>query len=165
MSLIYILRFVKYLWLNCGKFWCIIYSNYIVWRIIMIDKLRRFMYGRNGTDKLCFALIITSMVISLASRIAGNYWVQMPAYMLLIWTIFRMLSKNIQARRKENTAFLKIWNPIVKWFKLCYNRVRDIRSYRYYSCPNCKNALRVPKGKGKITITCPVCKTRFDKKT
>lgn len=131
----------------------------------MMEKLRRFMYGRYGTDQLNIALVIASMVISLISRIFGSFWGQLPAYLILIWVIVRMMSKNRAARMKENAVFLKLWNPIVKWFRLQYNRLRDIKTHRYFTCPNCKNTLRVPKGKGEITITCPVCKTRFDKKT
>ena len=131
----------------------------------MMEKLRRFMYGRYGTDQLNIALVIAAMVISLISRIFGSFWGQLPAYLILIWVIVRMMSKNRAARMKENAVFLKLWNPIAKWFRLQYNRLRDIKTHRYFTCPNCKNALRVPKGKGEITITCPVCKTRFDKKT
>ena len=76
-----------------------------------------------------------------------------------------MFSKNTQARYKENTAFLKLWNPVEKWGRLQYNKLRDIKTHRYFHCPNCKNTLRVPKGKGEITITCPVCKHKFDRKT
>lgn len=131
----------------------------------MMEKLRRFMYGRYGTDQLNIALVIAAMVISLISRIFGSFWGQLPAYLILIWVIVRMMSKNRAARMKENAVFLKLWNPIAKWFRLQYNRLRDIKTHRYFTCPNCKNTLRVPKGKGEITITCPVCKTRFDKKT
>jgi hypothetical protein len=131
----------------------------------MVEKLRRFMYGRYGTDNLCIALVIASMVITLTARITGIVWIQIPSYLLLIIALFRMLSKNIEARRRENTVFLKYWNPVKKLFKLSCNRIKDIRTHRYFSCPGCKNSLRVPKGKGEITITCPVCKTRFDKKT
>ena len=131
----------------------------------MMEKLRRFMYGRYGTDQLNIALVIAAMVISLISRIFGSFWGQLPAYLILIWVIVRMMSKKRAARMKENAVFLKLWNPIAKWFRLQYNRLRDIKTHRYFTCPNCKNALRVPKGKGEITITCPVCKTRFDKKT
>ena len=131
----------------------------------MMEKLRRFMYGRYGTDQLNIALVIAAMVISLISRIFGSFWGQLPAYLILIWVIVRMMSKNRAARMKENAVFLKLWNPIAKWFRLQYNRLRDIKTHRYFTCPNCKNTLRVPKGKGEITITCPVCKTHFDKKT
>lgn len=131
----------------------------------MMEKLRRFMYGRYGADKLCVALIILSMLLSLVAGAFRNVIVQILAYLPVIWALFRMFSKNTQARYKENLVFLKLWNPVEKWGKLQYNKLRDIKTHRYFSCPNCKNTLRVPKGKGEITITCPVCKHRFDRKT
>ena len=123
------------------------------------------MYGRYGVDELCYALVIFGMVFTFTARVSNIIWFQIPAYLALIWAIFRIFSKNQKARSGERAAFLKVWNPVKKWFKLQYNRLRDIKTHRYFSCPNCKNTLRVPKGKGEITITCPVCKTKFDKKT
>lgn len=123
------------------------------------------MYGRYGVDELCYALVILGMVFTFTARVSGIIWFQIPAYLALIWAIFRIFSKNQKARSGERTAFLKVWNPVKKWFRLQYNRLRDIKTHRYFTCPNCKNTLRVPKGKGEITITCPVCKAKFDKKT
>ena len=123
------------------------------------------MYGRYGVDELCYALVILGMVFTLTARVSGIIWFQIPAYLALIWAIFRIFSKNQKARSGERAAFLKVWNPVKKWFRLQYNRLRDIKTHRYFTCPNCKNTLRVPKGKGEITITCPVCKAKFDKKT
>ena len=123
------------------------------------------MYGRYGVDELCYALVILGMVFTFTARVSGIIWFQIPAYLALIWTIFRIFSKNQKARSGERAAFLKVWNPVKKWFRLQYNRLRDIKTHRYFTCPNCKNTLRVPKGKGEITITCPVCKAKFDKKT
>lgn len=133
--------------------------------VYIMDKLRRFMYGRYGVDELCYALVILGMVFTFTARVSGIIWFQIPAYLALIWAIFRIFSKNQKARSGERAAFLKVWNPVKKWFKLQYNRLRDIKTHRYFTCPNCKNTLRVPKGKGEITITCPVCKAKFDKKT
>lgn len=133
--------------------------------VYIMDKLRRFMYGRYGVDELCYALVILGMVFTFTARVSGIIWFQIPAYLALIWAIFRIFSKNQKARSGERAAFLKVWNPVKKWFRLQYNRIRDIKTHRYFTCPNCKNTLRVPKGKGEITITCPVCKTKFDKKT
>ncbi|MDY4433875.1 MAG: hypothetical protein SPF08_01800 [Candidatus Flemingibacterium sp.] len=130
-----------------------------------MDKLRRFMYGRYGVDELCYALVILGMVFTFTARVSGIIWFQIPAYLALIWAIFRIFSKNQKARSGERAAFLKVWNPVKKWFRLQYNRIRDIKTHRYFTCPNCKNTLRVPKGKGEITIICPVCKAKFDKKT
>lgn len=133
--------------------------------VYIMDKLRRFMYGRYGVDELCYALVILGMVFTFTARVSGIIWFQIPAYLALIWAIFRIFSKNQKARSGERAAFLKVWNPVKKWFRLQYNRIRDIKTHRYFTCPNCKNTLRVPKGKGEITITCPVCKAKFDKKT
>lgn len=123
------------------------------------------MYGRYGVDELCYVLVILGMVFTFTARVSGIIWFQIPAYLALIWAIFRIFSKNQKARSGERAAFLKVWNPVKKWFRLQYNRIRDIKTHRYFTCPNCKNTLRVPKGKGEITITCPVCKAKFDKKT
>ena len=123
------------------------------------------MYGRYGVDELCYALVILGMVVTFTARVSGIIRFQIPAYPALTWAIFRIFSKNQKARSGERAAFLKVWNPVKKWFRLQYNRIRDIKTHRYFTCPNCKNTLRVPKGKGEITITCPVCKAKFDKKT
>ncbi len=135
------------------------------------EKFIGFMYGRYGIDKLGYAIIIVSMVLSLTSSLIGavsetaSYVLWIISYILLGVEIFRMFSRNLYARRRENERFIGIWKPIKKWFKLQYNRIKDIKTHHYFSCPNCKNNLRVPKGRGTITITCPVCKTKFDRKS
>ncbi|MBQ8552444.1 MAG: hypothetical protein IJ428_06490 [Clostridia bacterium] len=131
----------------------------------------KFFWGRYGIDPLGYAIIIISMVLSFTSSLLGgvseiaSYALWIISYVLLALEIFRMLSRNLYARRRENDKFMGIWKPIKKWFKLQYNRIKDIKTHRYFSCPNCKNNLRVPKGRGTITITCPVCKTKFDRKS
>ena len=130
----------------------------------MMEKLRRFLSGRYGTDQLCIALVIVSMAIALIGRIAESFFVQIPAYLLLIWALVRSTSRNFAARRHENEIFMRFWSPVEKWFRLQKNRFRDRKTHRYLVCPKCRNTLRVPKGRGEITITCPVCKERFDRK-
>lgn len=131
----------------------------------------RFFWGRYGIDTLGYFLVIASMVISLSSSFVGlfsniaSFVIWVLSYLCLGWAIFRMLSRNIYARRNENQKFLGFWKPVKKWFKLQYNRAKDIRTHKYFACPSCKNNLRVPKGRGEITVTCPVCKTKFDRKT
>lgn len=133
--------------------------------------LARFFYGRYGVDKLGYVMLISSMILSLASSLISIKYLiaslvlHFLSSLLLIWMAFRMLSRNTQARYTENMKFLGFWNKIKKWFKLQKNRIKDIKTHRYFACPNCKNNLRVPKGRGEITITCPVCKTKFDRKT
>ena len=135
------------------------------------NTLARFFWGRYGADKLGYAILILSMVLSLASSLSASESAVVPlilyliSYGLLILMLWRMLSKNTAARARENAKFLGIFARVKKWFKLQYSRMRDIRTHRYFACPNCKNNLRVPKGRGEITITCPVCKAKFDRRT
>lgn len=123
------------------------------------DALRRFMSGRYGTDSLNKALLISAVICLLLGWLGGSYiaaWMSMfnlLAYVPLIWSIVRMYSRNIEARRRENAA----------WQRL-RSRLRD-RNNRYFRCPRCRQTVRVPRGKGKINIRCPKCGERFIKKT
>ncbi len=138
-----------------------------------MDKLRRFFDGRFGMDELGTAIIIVSMLFALAGNISGSFFVQIPTYLLIAWEIVRYMSRNLSARQHENEVFKRyaakldkrLIKPIVKWFKLQKNRFRDRKTHKYFSCPDCKSALRVPKGKGEITITCPVCGKKLDRRT
>jgi hypothetical protein len=86
-------------------------------------------------------------------------------YIPLLIGYFRVLSKNISKRYQENVRFMKLWNPTKNWILKKVNRLRDMRTHRYYKCPKCSQTLRVPKGKGKIRIFCPICKSEFRKKS
>ena len=116
----------------------------------MMDRIARFLYGRYGSDQLNIALIILYL----------GYLCYIP----LGFSVFRMLSRNIEARRKENLMFLKIVWPFKNWTQYTSRKVKD-KTHKYYKCPKCKAVLRVPKGRGKIQITCAKCKHEFIKKT
>ena len=75
------------------------------------------------------------------------------SYATLIIALVRCFSRNTYKRYQENRRFL-----------LLMDRIKD-RNNRYYSCPKCRQTVRVPKGKGKIAITCPKCREKFIKKT
>ena len=115
--------------------------------------LQRFMQGRYGTDKLNTALLILGMILCLVGSFADKMLVYDLAYVPLVYGMFRMFSRNIEARRAENAAFERL-----------LRRLRD-RSHRYFRCPKCRQTVRVPKGKGKISIRCPKCGENFIKKT
>ncbi len=129
-----------------------------------MNGLRRFMYGRNGVDQLNLALLVFSVLLMVITAFIPIYWVRLIEYVPLIWCLFRMLSKNIVARRAENYKFITIWNKVKGFFSGVSLRFKD-KTHRYFKCPSCKTVVRVPKGKGKILITCPRCKTRFEKKS
>ena len=129
------------------------------------NSMRRFMYGRYGTDQLNMALLIISLVLSLVSSILSIFFsnslafsivylfVSLLTYVLLFFAIFRIFSRNIYKRRRENQKFLNGWN-----------RIRD-RKHRYFRCPQCHQTVRVPRNRGKINIRCPNCGEKFIKKT
>lgn len=121
------------------------------------DGLRRFMTGRYGTDKLNMAILMVALVVCLISgfvRVAAvNLLLTAVSYALMIWAICRSFSRNTYKRYQENRKFLQF-----------FDRLRD-RDHRYYDCPRCRQNVRVPRGKGKIAITCPRCKEKFIRKT
>ena len=119
--------------------------------------IRQFMTGRYGTDKLSLTLLVAAMVLSILSSFMGtsllNPVLTLLSYGLMFWAIFRVFSRNTYARYEENRKFLRF-----------FDQLKD-RTHRYFSCPKCRQTVRVPRGKGKIAITCPRCKERFIKKT
>ncbi len=117
------------------------------------EKFRQFMYGRYGSDKLNLFLLGLGVALCLLSSFSRLYFLGIFAYIPLIWAIFRMYSRNIYKRQRENRQFLQF-----------FTRLRD-RQNRYFACPRCRQRVRVPRGKGKIVIKCPSCGERFAKKT
>lgn len=119
--------------------------------------LRRFMQGRYGSDKLNTTILMVALVLVLVYTFLPFGPVQLIlwilSYVLMIWAIFRMLSRNTYRRYQENRRFLQFVDGI-----------RD-REHRYYDCPNCHQRVRVPRGKGKISISCPKCREKFIRKT
>ena len=127
--------------------------------------LRNFMIGRYGVDQLYIALFITSIVISLLSGIPGLGLLSILSYICLGYAVFRMLSRNITKRRRENDVFLRYWWPVRHKITTKFRQFKSRKTHKFFKCPGCKNMLRVPKGKGKIQITCPKCGERFEKKS
>ena len=119
--------------------------------------LRRFMMGRYGTDKLNMVILGAGLIVSLISMfihfIPANLVLTTLSYGLMGWAIFRTLSRNTYKRYQENRKYLML-----------VQRLKD-REHRYFDCPRCRQQVRVPRGKGKIAISCPKCKERFIKKT
>lgn len=119
--------------------------------------LRGFMAGRYGTDKLNMVILSVGLAVSLLSVLFRhppvNLLLVVLSYGLMIWAIFRTLSRNTYKRYQENRKFLQL-----------VDRAKD-RNNRYFDCPKCRQLVRVPRGKGKISITCPRCREKFIRKT
>ena len=119
--------------------------------------MRRFMTGRYGTDKLNMVILSAGLIACLLSLFIRlplvNLILTLLSYGLMIWAIFRALSRNTYKRYRENSRYLTF-----------LKRFQD-KEHRYYCCPRCHQSVRVPRGKGKIAITCPKCKEKFIRKT
>jgi len=115
------------------------------------------MIGRYGPDHLGIAMIIVAFIFSLLNILLWYTPFLFISYLIFILAILRMLSRNIPHRRAENDKFIKFWWPVRTKIKNIITKIKDKRKYKYYKCPTCKTKLRVPKGKGKIRITCPKC--------
>ena len=128
------------------------------------NALQRFMYGRYGNDQFNLFLIGTYLVLYLLFVLTGFaplYWLSL---VLIAYSLFRLLSRNPARRRSENARFLSIVNPVLRWLRLRRTIHRD-KEHRDFKCPNCGQQLRVPRGKGKITVTCRGCGASFQEKS
>jgi hypothetical protein len=122
-----------------------------------VNSIQRMMMGRYGHDRLNVALLVVGLIMTVISMFVRVKLVVLVttllSYVFLILALIRCFSRNTYKRYNENRRFL-----------LLVDRIKD-RSHRYYSCPKCRQTVRVPRGKGKIAITCPKCREKFIKKT
>ncbi len=141
----------------------------------MKERLRRFMEGRYGADELnkfltiCgWVLLLVGFVLSgIDSRgalISGSVLVTL-SWAFLVLSLLRTLSKKTSQRASENYKYFVYKNQFLGWFRRLKVRWQDRKVHRYFRCPQCRATVRVPKGKGKIRITCPHCKHQFVKKS
>ena len=126
------------------------------------NALSRFMYGRNGPDQLSLAMVWSALLLDIVGAFIKNETVGgligLVSSVLLFVSLFRIFSRNLYKRRTENTKFLeKIWWPIKRKFGKAKQQTQD-KEHKYFTCPNCRTVCRVPRGKGKIVITCPKCR-------
>lgn len=124
------------------------------------EKIMRFMVGRYGPDQFGKFLNVTTLIIigvsillSFFSKVA-SYVLYIIALALMVYSYYRMFSKQIYKRAAENRKFLNIQSLF-----------KQLKTHCFFQCPKCKTKVRVPRGKGKICITCPKCKEEFIKKT
>ncbi|GHU82792.1 Zn-finger containing protein [Clostridia bacterium] len=131
----------------------------------MRARFERFMYGRYGQDDLSRFVSIFALVLWGVSLFTGWTLLYSLALALLVVGVFRTFSRNIEKRRQENLWFLGVKGRVSRFVVQSKTRVAQRKTHRYYKCPSCKQLLRVPKGKGSISINCPKCHTTFERKS
>lgn len=120
------------------------------------SALLRFMAGRYGTDQLNSVILWSGVILLLVSMFLDgwlSFVLWLLAYVCMGLALYRTFSRQTYKRYQENRRFQSF-----------LERLKD-RDHRYFACPKCKQSVRVPKGKGKIAITCPKCQEKFIKKT
>ena len=127
------------------------------------ERMRVFMYGRYGFDELTMFLSVSALILAAVSAFFPP--LALLAFLPLIWSIFRTYSRNIARRCAERDAYLKYLGKVKRYISLRRDMWRDRKTHVYFKCPVCRSYLRVPKGKGEITVTCPVCHSKTDRKT
>lgn len=126
-----------------------------------MDWLRRLMYGRYGVDKLNIALLILNILMDVIAGLLEFRPLRLVALLFVALAIYRMLSRNISARYAENQKFLAYYNPAAAWVKAKWSMLKGMRTHKFFRCPACSQKLRVPRGKGRISVTCTKCRTTF----
>ncbi len=125
------------------------------------------MIGRYGADQLWRALMIFYLLAIVITNIVyrfskiAYYSLSVLSLAIIIFAVFRVFSKNIEARRKENQEWLKITGRIRQKFIFAKERNKQKKTHKFVKCKQCKKVLRLPKNKGKLNVSCPHCKNQF----
>lgn len=134
------------------------------------ERIARFMYGRCGMDPLgrflaiaALVLLVAAMLFSGVAIVHSILW--LCAMAALVWCYVRALSRKYDKRRAENDKYLRARAAVTRWFSSLKARWTQRRDYRFFRCPSCHALLRVPKGKGRIQLTCRKCGNRFERKS
>lgn len=130
-----------------------------------MNWLRKFMAGRYGVDQLSIFLIVVSLITLIISRVFKLNFLNIISLVLLVYAYYRAFSKKVYKRSFENTKFLNATYPIRSKFRSLVNKVKGLKEYKYFKCSECNQEVRVPRGKGKIVLTCPKCKNKMTRRT
>lgn len=123
------------------------------------------MIGRYGTDQLGQFLLIMAIISMVISMLFNTPIFNTLSILLLVLSYYRMLSKNHSRRYAENMKYLQYFGKVTGFFKAKKRYAVQLKDFHIYKCPSCKQKIRIPRKKGRISITCPKCRTEFIKKS
>ena len=113
-------------------------------------KIQKFMQGRNGVDELNRILLYAVLVLYVLSIILQYLVLDYLAFSGVLYLLYRTLSRNLYVRREEN-------RKVVTWLETTRIKMEQRKDYKIFKCKGCGRNIRVPRGKGKIEVTCPMC--------
>ncbi len=129
-------------------------------------RVTNWMRGRYGVDELTNFLIYVAMILVIINLFVRNYVLSIICAAIIIYAYWRIMSKNVAARRDENEHFFSgAMRPLRAWMRDPQAAFKEARSYKHVQCPDCGQRIRVPRGKGKIRVTCPKCSKKFEAKS
>lgn len=128
------------------------------------ESFRKFMIGRRGADELSLVLLVVGLVLSMLSSITRVGLFYLIGLVLYGLSIYRMFSRNIEKRYAENMKFKRLWQNSGASVRQFVNRVKNMRKYKYFKCPECHARLRLPRKVGEVTVTCGKCRHAFKQK-
>lgn len=126
--------------------------------------MARFMTGRNGMDNISWDALKACIALVVVNLFLGSPVLRLLSDALLIYALFRVLSRNIAKRQAENSRYMVFYEKVSREVKQFFLRLKGMKTYKYFRCPSCRNRLRMKRGAGEKTITCPVCRHQFTQK-
>lgn len=123
------------------------------------------MAGRYGTDDLSKFMLASAVVLMVLNIFLRIPLLNSLVVIILALVYVRMFSRNIQKRYQENLKYIELKQRFIGFFKADQKSASKDSAYHIYRCPKCRQKIRIPKGRGKIVITCPKCKHEFQKKS
>lgn len=125
------------------------------------EKMRNFMIGRYGQDELGKFILYLTLILLVINLFVKTSALSAVALMLIFYSYYRIFSRDTSARYSENKKFLDTIEPLRRKFFTSKNKYENRKVYKYIKCPSCKLEMKVPKGKGKIKVTCKSCGNKF----
>ena len=125
------------------------------------DKMRKFMIGRYGQDELGKFILSLALILLIINLFVKTAALSAAALVLIIYSYYRIFSRDVRARYAENKKFLTSLDPLRRKFFSSKNKYDNRKVYKYIKCPKCKFEMKVPKNKGKIRVTCKKCGEKF----
>ena len=127
----------------------------------MMQWLKKQMLGRYGVDQFSLFLLFISIILYLLALPLHSLIIRLLSTMIIIFSYYRILSKNVYKRQQENFKFIRFYTPILKKGRVKLRQIKEFKTHKFLKCPNCHQTLRIPRHKGNLSVTCPKCKKVF----